>query len=50
MSENHSNERIIKICPNTKKNYEDLERLTVTLTPVENHPLTLVVNTLKEAK
>ena len=38
----HPSYNIIEIGQNTKKSPEDLRRLAVTMTPVENHQLTLV--------
>ena len=43
----HPDYSIIKIGQNTEKGPEDLRRLAVTQTPIENHPLTLVWKTLK---
>ena len=45
-SEDHPNYSIIKIEQNTKKSPEDLRRLAVTQTPVEDHQLTLEWKTL----
>ena len=41
-SGDHPNYSIIMVGQNTEKSPEDLRRLAVTQTPVENHQLTLV--------
>ena len=43
MSRDHPNCSIVKIGQNTEKSLGDLRRLVVTLTSVENHLLTTVV-------
>ena len=46
----HSNDRIVEMGQNTKKSSEDLKRLAVTQTSVENYQLKLVWKTLKWVK
>ena len=43
-----SNDSIVEIGQNTEKSPGDLRRLAVTQTPVENHQLTLMCQTLKD--
>ena len=43
--QDHSNYSIVDIGKNIEKSLEDLRRLAVTQTPVENHQLTLVRKT-----